>query len=75
MRLSSAEKRALVTKYINEGRTHISPTEAAPILDCVPYTINLTARRGGYPANAYRFHGRNCRINLHWLAGQINIPA
>lgn len=72
-KLTAAEKRAKFAEYVAEGKTHISPTEAAPLLDCVPYSINLWAHDGTMPPGAYRFHGRNCRVNMHWLAEQIGI--
>lgn len=71
-RLTANEKRALLAQYKAEGKMHVSPTEAAPLLDCVPYTINVTAKKGGYPSWAYRFHGRNCRVNIAWLSCQIS---
>lgn len=70
-RLTMQEKCDRLRSYEEKGIMHVSPTEAARLLDCVPYTINLTARQGGYPEWAYRWHGRNCRINVAWLECQI----
>lgn len=60
-----------VQEFLSAGVTHVPPTIAAPMLGCVPYSLNCAARDKRLPDNAYYFAGRNLRISLNWLSTQV----
>lgn len=60
--------REKIDQWKAEGRLHVSPHEAAPILGCnAPYALNISARDGRMPTGSYCFFGRNLRIMVAWL--------
>lgn len=67
------EKQALIRVYWDAGKSHISPTQAAPILECSPYSLNLAAKQGYMPDGAYYFAGRNLRVSVAWLMQQFGV--
>lgn len=66
--MTMTERRAQIAQWQDEGRMHVSPREAAPILDTNnPYALNISARDGRMPEGSYCFFGRNLRIMVSWL--------
>lgn len=61
------ERIALVGSYRERGKITVSPTEAAAVLGCAPYSLNVAAKAGTLQRDAYYFAGRNLRITLGWL--------
>ncbi len=59
--------RARIEAWKAEGKLHVSPTEAAKVLDCAPYSLNVSAKAGHMPKGSYFFAGRNLRIMVPWL--------
>jgi len=62
-------------QWKEDGRIHVSPHEAAEVLnDCDPYCLNLCARDGSFGI-AYFFSGSHLRISvqglINYLEGQI----
>lgn len=58
-----------VAEWIAEGKLTVSPAEAAPILGHKnAYGLNVAAKKGNFPRNAYFFSGRNMRIMVSYLA-------
>ena len=58
--------REKVEKWIREGRTDVSPTEAAPILGSKnPYALNVGAKAHPQPGMYWR--GRHLRISIRYL--------
>ena len=58
--------RERVEQWIREGRTDVSPTEAAPILGSKnPYALNIGAKK--HPQPGMYWHGRNLRISVRYL--------
>ena len=63
------EKLKKVSELLNAGAVTVSPTVAAEVLDCKPYTLNVTARQGKWDTKVQGyFSGRNLRIYVSWLA-------
>ena len=56
----------LARSYVESGKITVSPTEAAKVLGCTPYSLNCSAKCGklGIP---YIFAGRNLRISAAGL--------
>lgn len=65
--MSKDDKLALVASYKSMGKATVSPVEAAAVLGCTPYALNVAARQGSMQRDAYFFAGRNLRISLGWL--------
>lgn len=58
--------REKVEQWIREGRTDVSPAEAAPILGSKnPYALNIGAKK--HPQPGMYWHGRNLRISVRYL--------
>ena len=63
-----------VEKWIREGRTDVSPTEAAPILGSkTPYALNIGAKE--HPQPGMYWHGRNLRISVRYLLNALEARA
>ena len=59
-----------VEKWLREGRTDVSPTEAAPILGTKnPYALNVGAKK--HPQPGMYWHGRNLRISVRYLLNTL----
>ena len=56
----------LARHYVESGKVTVSPTEAAHVLGCTPYSLNCAAKCGrlGIP---FVFAGRNLRISANGL--------
>lgn len=66
--MTMTERREQIAAWKAAGRMHVSPREAAPILDTNnPYALNVSARDGRMPSGSYCFFGRNLRIMVSWL--------
>ena len=53
-----------------EGRTDVSPMEAAPILGSKnPYALNIGAKK--HPQPGMYWHGRNLRISVRYLLNTL----
>ena len=62
--------REKVEQWIREGRTDVSPTEAAPILGSRnPYALNVGAKKNPQPGMSW--HGRNLRISVRYLLNAL----
>lgn len=62
--------REKVEQWIREGRTDVSPTEAAPILGSKnPYGIYIGAKK--HPQPGMYWHGRNLRISVRYLLNTL----
>lgn len=73
--MTMEEKKESLRRYREAGESHICPTKAAPILGCMPYSLNVAAKSGRLPASAYYFAGRNLRISVSWLMKQCGVNA
>ena len=63
-----------VEQWIREGRTDVSPTEAAPILGTKnPYSLNIGAKE--HPQPGMYWHGRNLRISVRYLLNALEARA
>lgn len=61
-----------IASWIAEGKMHVSPREAAPLLNHKnAYGLNVAAKEGNFPRNAYFFSGRNLRIMVSYLADVV----
>ena len=59
-----------VEQWIREGRTDVSPEEAAPILGSKnPYALNIGAKE--HPQPGMYWHGRNLRISVRYLLNTL----
>ena len=66
--------REKVEQWIREGRTDVSPTEAAPILGSKnPYAQNVGAKE--HPQPGMYWHGRNLRISVRYLLNALEARA
>lgn len=65
--MTQAERLELINSYRAKGKPTVSPTEAAAVLGCAPYSLNVAAKAGALQRDAYYFAGRNLRITLGWL--------
>ena len=65
--MTQDEKRALINSYRAKGKMHMPPTDAAKILECVPYSLNVAAMAHRMPPGSFFWAGRNLRINLRYL--------
>ena len=66
--------REKVEQWIREGRTDVSPTEAAPILGSRnPYALNIGAKKNPQPGMYW--HGRNLRISVRYLLNALEARA
>lgn len=62
--------REKVEQWIREGRTDVSPAEAAPILGSKnPYALNIGAKK--HPQPGMYWHGRNLRISVRYLLNTL----
>ena len=62
--------REKVEQWIREGRTDVSPEEAAPILGSKnPYALNIGAKE--HPQPGMYWHGRNLRISVRYLLNTL----
>ena len=63
-----------VEKWIREGRTDVSPTEAAPILGTKnPYSLNIGAKE--HPQPGLYWHGNRLRISVRYLLNALEARA
>lgn len=63
-----------VEQWILEGRTDVSPAEAAPILGSRnPYALNVGAKKNPQPGMYW--HGRNLRISVRYLLNALEARA
>ena len=63
-----------VEKWIREGRTDVSPTEAAPILGTkYPYSLNIGAKE--HPQPGLYWHGNRLRISVRYLLNTLEARA
>lgn len=68
------ENREKVEQWIREGRTDVSPEEAAPILGSKnPYALNIGAKK--HPQPGMYWHGRNLRISVRYLLNTLEARA
>ena len=59
-----------VEQWLREGRTDVSPEEAAPILGSKnPYALNIGAKK--HPQPGMYWHGRNLRISVRYLLNTL----
>ena len=66
--------REKVEQWIREGRTDVSPAEAAPILGSKnPYALNVGAKKNPQPGMYW--HGRNLRISVRYLLNALEAMA
>ena len=66
--------REQVEQWIREGRTDVSPTEAAPILGSKnPYALNVGAKKNPQPGMYWR--GRNLRISVRYILNYLEARA
>ena len=66
--------REKVEQWIREGRTDVSPAEAAPILGSKnPYALNVGAKKNPQPGMYW--HGRNLRISVRYLLNALEARA
>ena len=66
--------REKVEQWIREGRTDVSPAEAAPILGSKnPYALNIGAKE--HPQPGMYWHGRNLRISVRYLLNTLEARA
>ena len=66
--------REQVEQWIREGRTDVSPAEAAPILGSKnPYALNIGAKK--HPQPGMYWHGRNLRISVRYLLNTLEARA
>ena len=69
--MTKPEIAAKIAAYRERSKPHVSPAEAAEILGCYPYSLNVSARNGHMPKGSYFFAGRNLRISLDWLESYV----
>ena len=63
-----------VEKWLREGRTDVSPTEAAPILGTKnPYALNIGAKE--HPQPGLYWHGNRLRISIRYLLNALEARA
>ena len=63
-----------VEQWIREGRTDVSPTEAAPILGSKnPYALNVGAKKNPQPGMYW--HSKNLRISVRYLLNTMEARA
>lgn len=61
--------REIVSRWMAEGRVHVSPAEAAGVLQCDPQSIRSAFKQFGKSAGFDGFMaGRNLRITVDSLA-------
>ena len=66
--------RERVEAWLREGKTDVSPTEAAPILGMKnAYALNVGARKNPQPGMYWR--GRNLRISVRYLLNTLEARA
>ena len=66
--------REKVEQWLREGRTDVSPAEAAPILGSRnPYALNVGAKKNPQPGMYW--HGRNLRISVRYLLNALEARA
>lgn len=66
--------REKLEQWLREGRTDVSPAEAAPILGCKnPYALNIGAKEHPQPGMYWR--GRNLRISVRYLLNALEARA
>ena len=59
-----------VEQWLREGRTDVSPTEAAPILGSKnPYALNIGAKK--HPQPGMYWHGNRLRISVRYLLNTL----
>lgn len=64
------ENREKLEQWLREGRTDVSPAEAAPILGSKnPYALNMGAKE--HPQPGLYWHGRNLRISVRYLLNAL----
>ena len=57
-------------QWKEEGRIHVSPHEAAEVLDADPYALNICARIGSFGI-AYFFSGSHLRISVQGIINYL----
>ncbi len=57
-------------QWKEEGRIHVSPHEAAEVLNADPYTLNICARVGSFGI-AYFFSGSHLRISVQGIINYL----
>lgn len=63
--------RERVEAWLRQGKTDVSPTEAAPILGVKsPYGLNIGAKE--HPREGFFFRGRNLRISVRYLVRYLD---
>lgn len=68
------ENREKLEQWLREGRTDVSPAEAAPILGSKnPYALNVGAKKNPQPGMYW--HGRNLRISVQYLLNAMEARA
>ena len=66
--------RETVEQWIREGRTDVSPAEAAPILGTKnPYALNIGAKE--HPQPGLYWHGNRLRISIRYLLNALEARA
>lgn len=65
------ENREKLARWKAEGRKTVSPTEAAQLLGCNPYSLNVAAKADRMPRGSSFFAGRNLRIMVDWLIEMV----
>ena len=66
--------REKLEQWLREGRTDVSPAEAAPILGSKnPYALNVGAKKNPQPG--LYWHGRNLRISVRYLLNALEARA
>lgn len=66
------QKLEQIAAWVQAGIMHVCPEEAAKILGHKnPYGLNVAAKEGNFPRNAYFFSGRNMRIMVSYLADVV----
>ena len=66
--------REKLEQWLREGRTDVSPAEAAPILGSRnPYALNVGAKKNPQPGMYW--HGRNLRISVRYLLNALEARA
>lgn len=68
------ENREKLEQWLRDGRTDVSPTEAAPILGSKnPYALNIGAKE--HPQPGMYWHGRNLRISVRYILNYLEARA
>ena len=66
--------REKLEQWLRDGRTDVSPAEAAPILGSRnPYALNVGAKKHPQPGMYWR--GRNLRISVRYLLNALEARA